>query len=475
MVGERYVQVAARGDDTAPYERDYRKRSHHFARAVVFPANSLEVAQIVRYCADQKIPMIAQGGNTGLAMASTPSADHREIIINLTRLSRLRQIDAVNGSLIAEAGCLLQNLHEHAQNIGWMFPLSMASEGSCTIGGNMATNAGGTAVLAFGNARQLCLGLEWVNAEGEIIDDLRGLRKNNVGYALSSLLVGAEGTLGIITAICVKLFPLARFRQSIWLACADLHQVTRLFGALRTRLGEGLVGFEMMNREALALTHQHFPDLAIPFFSPAVAPALPNYSVLIETQSMATTWADEVIEAVARAVDSGYAKDAVIAQSAHEAQTMWRIRESIPLAQARQGLNVKHDISLPIGAIADFVYECQKQLLAYDPRLRLINFGHMGDGNLHFNVDSPALAGHQLDEEFEAIERVINTIVYECVLGFGGAISAEHGIGRLKSSWLVRSQSPAQTQAMLAIKSALDPHNLFNPAWRQLIEQARMR
>jgi len=351
---------------------------------------------------------------------------------------------------------VLQVVQQAAAAEGLLFPLSLAAEGSCTIGGVLATNAGGTQVLRFGNARDLCLGLEVVTAAGEVWNGLSGLRKDNTGYALRDLFVGSEGTLGIITAATLKLAPLPAAVTTAWAACDTLAQAVALLSLARARLGAGLTGFEVMGRFALDLTARHFPALPRPLSG---AP----WGVLLEqSDTEGEAQARERFEALlGMALEAGHIDDAVVAESLAQSHALWQVRESIPLAQAAEGLNVKHDISLPISLIADFVAATDADLLRRFPGVRLVNFGHLGDGNLHYNVQAPeGVAAAQFLQQHEAD---INELVYEAVAARGGSFSAEHGIGAFKREELVRYKSPVALALMRRIKQALDPEGLLNP------------
>ncbi|MGQ3050562.1 MAG: FAD-binding oxidoreductase [Roseateles sp.] len=445
------------GGDLAAYENDWRKRYAGKALAVARPASTEEVAAVMRLCHEHRMPVVPQGGNTGLVGGSTPDDSGRQLVLNLARMKRVRSIDVVNASLTAEAGCVLADVQAAAAQAGLLFPLSLAAEGSCTLGGNLATNAGGTQVLRYGNARDLCLGLEVVTATGEIWHGLSGLRKDNTGYDLRDLFIGSEGTLGVITAATMKLHPQPRERLTALAACASLDAAVALLGLARERAGDALTGFEVMNRASLALVARELPQLAQPL--PAA-----EWTVLLElSDAESAEHARAVFEGLLEAgLERGSVQDAAIAQNIQQAKAFWHLRESIPLAQAQAGLNIKHDISLPVSAIAGFVAETDAALAAYLSGIEVIDFGHLGDGNLHYNVQAPAgvdPAGFLL-----AHEAAINELVYDAVQRRGGSISAEHGIGRLKREELAARKDPTALALMRAIKRALDPLDLLNPA-----------
>lgn len=454
VVGDAHVLTDG---NLEAWELDWRKRMRGKALAVVRPASTHEVAEVVKACAAAGAPLVPQGGNTGMVVGGTPDASGREVVLSLTRLNRVRGIDGANMTVTADAGCVLQNLQEAAEAAGFLFPLSLASEGSCTIGGNLATNAGGTQVLRYGNARDLCLGLEVVTAQGEIWDGLSGLRKDNTGYDLRDLFIGSEGTLGVITGATMKLYPLPAATLTAWAAVPSLEAAVDLLGLSQQHLGASLTGFEAMGRFALSLVAKHYPQIRVPFVQDS------PFCVLLEN-------ADQESEAHARsqferllesAMDRGLVTDAVVAENIAQARQLWHVRESIPLAQAEEGLNIKHDISIPVSRIPRFCAETEALLAQRIAGVRLVNFGHLGDGNLHYNVQAPEggdAAAFLRDRETE-----VNTLVYDQVARFDGSISAEHGIGLLKAEKLPHHKSPVALGMMRAIKQALDPGNLLNP------------
>jgi FAD/FMN-containing dehydrogenase len=444
------------GGDLSAYENDWRKRYAGKALAVARPASTDEVAAVLRLCHEHRVAVVPQGGNTGLVGGSTPDASGAQLVLNLSRMKRIRAIDAANASLTAEAGCVLAEVQAAAAQAGLLFPLSLAAEGSCTLGGNLATNAGGTQVLRYGNARELCLGLEVVTAAGEVWHGLSGLRKDNTGYDLRDLFIGSEGTLGVITAATMKLYPQPRERLTALAACASMDEAVALLGLARERAGDALTGFEVMNRASLALVARELPQLAQPL-------GAAEWTVLLElSDAQSAEHARAVFEGLLEtAFERGCVQDAAIAQNIQQAKAFWHLRESIPLAQAQAGLNIKHDISLPISSIAGFVAEMDAVLAAHLPGIEVIDFGHLGDGNLHYNVQAPTGVA---PAEFLALhEAAINEKVYDAVQQRGGSISAEHGIGRLKRDELAQRKDPTALALMHAIKRALDPLDLLNP------------
>jgi FAD/FMN-containing dehydrogenase len=443
--------------DLSGWEQDWRKRARGKALAVVRPGSTGEVAEVVKACAAAGTSIVAQGGNTGLVVGSIPDASGRQVVLSLQRLNAVPEVDAANLTITAQAGCVLQNLQQAAETAGFLFPLSLAAEGSCTIGGNLATNAGGTQVVRYGNARDLCLGLEVVTAQGEVWNGLSGLRKDNTGYDLRDLFIGSEGTLGVITAATMKLYPLPAATLTAWAAVPSLDDAVRLLGLAHKHLGASLTGFEVMGQYALGLVARHFRQMRVPLYEQV------PFCVLLENS-------DHESEMHARgrfeglletALEQGYATDAVVAENLTQAHQLWHIRESIPLAQAEEGLNIKHDIAVPVSAIPEFCKVTDSLLAREIPGVRIVNFGHLGDGNLHYNLQAPAggdAAAFLLEQE----ER-INTLVYDSVRRFGGSISAEHGVGSLKVEKLEHHKSPVALGLMRSIKRALDPANLMNP------------
>lgn len=444
------------GDGLDAYEVDWRKRYRGRALAVVRPADVAEVAAVVRTCVAAGVAIVPQGGNTGLVGGGVPDDSGQQVLLSLSRLNRIRNIDADNLTLTAEAGCILQAVQKAADERGLLFPLSLAAEGSCTIGGNLATNAGGTQVLRYGNARELCLGLEVVTPQGELWAGLSGLRKNNTGYDLRDLLVGSEGTLGIITAATLKLFPKPAATVTALAACDSIDAAVGLLNLARERLGSGLTGFELMQRFALSLVERHFPQLPKPL--PGAA-----WTVLLELAGTEAEDAERerLAALLEQAMERGWVSDAVVAASIAQSRALWHLRESIPLAQSEEGLNIKHDIALPVSAIPGFVPRMAALLQAAAPGARVVCFGHLGDGNLHYNLQAPE--GIVADEFLAAHEAHINGLVYDEVQRLGGSISAEHGIGALKRDELARRGSPVALEMMRAIKAALDPVGLMNP------------
>ncbi len=456
LVGPQHV-LEHPASDLSAWEQDWRQRVRGTALAVVRPGDTAQLAAVVRACGAAGASVVPQGGNTGLVLGSIPNASGTQIVLSLQRLQRVREIDAANLSITVEAGCVLKNVQEAAAQAGLLFPLSLGSEGSCSIGGNLATNAGGTQVLRYGNARELCLGLEVVTAQGEVWDGLGGLRKDNTGYDLRDLFIGSEGTLGVITAATLKLYPQPAAELTAWAAVPTLEAAVALLGLAQQHLGAGLTGFEVMGQYALGLVERHFPQLRVPLWREA------SWCVLLEQadsrpEAQARAQCELLLEA---ALAQGLVCNAVVADSLAQARQLWQIRESITLAQAAEGLNIKHDIAVAVSRIPAFVQHTDALLAATFPGVRSVNFGHLGDGNLHYNIQAPA--GTAAGDFLRDHERGVNSIVYDAVAQFGGSISAEHGIGELKREQLVRYKSPVALGLMRAIKQALDPQGTMNP------------
>ena len=442
--------------DTAPFLTDWRKRWTGRARAVAQPDTTEDVASVVRWCAQHRVPVVPQGGNTGMVGGSVPDDSGRALVLSLARMKRIRAVDPINNTLTADAGCILTEVQQAAQQADRLFPLSLAAEGSCTIGGNLATNAGGVGVLRFGNARDLCLGVEVVTADGQVWNGLRGLRKDNTGYDLRDLFIGSEGTLGVITAATLKLYPQPAARMTALAAVASPHAALRLLELAQRRLAATLTGFEMMSRLCGELVARHVPSAAVP-----LAAANP-YCVLLESsdphsEASAAQAFERLLE---EAFEAGIITDAAVAASIAQSRAFWALRENIPLAQATEGDNIKHDISVPISAIGDFVERTNATLEQTFPGIRMVVFGHLGDGNLHYNVNAPEGAG---GARFMADEPAINAIVYDAVAQAGGSISAEHGLGQLKVAENQHYKSAIELSLMARLKATFDPLGIMNP------------
>ncbi|EJN09624.1 FAD-binding oxidoreductase [Herbaspirillum sp. YR522] len=442
--------------DTAAYLTDQRGRFTGRALAALRPGSTDEVAALVRLCAQYRVPIVPQGGNTGLVLGSVPDTVGNAVVLSLRRLDRIRAVDPLNNTITVEAGCILQNVQQAALAADRLFPLSLAAEGSCTIGGNLSTNAGGTGVLRYGNARELCLGLEVVTARGDVMSALRGLRKDNTGYDLRDLFIGAEGTLGVITAAVLKLFAQPRAQVTALAALATPAQALALLQLAQARCGAALTGFELMSDMCLQLVHKHFPQHRLPFGQRHA-----QYVLLELSDSQSEAHARSLFEdLIASALDASLVDDAVIASSLAQSKALWQLRESISMAQAHEGKNIKHDISVPISRIAQFIELTDDLVQQAAPGARMVTFGHLGDGNLHYNVSPPPGVA---DGDFLARQEAINQVVYDSVDRFGGSISAEHGLGALKIDEITRYKSAVELELMRTIKAALDPLRLMNP------------
>jgi len=453
-VGAGFVITEA--DAMAGYLTDWRGRFTGAALAVVKPADTAEVASIVQLCARHRVPVVPQGGNTGLVLGSVPDSRGNAIVLSLVRLNRIRDLDTVNNTVTLDAGCILQNLQRAAADAGRLFPLSLAAEGSCTIGGNLSTNAGGTAVLRYGNTRELCLGLEVVTAEGAVWNGLRGLRKDNTGYDLRDLYIGAEGSLGIITGAVMKLFAQPAAELTALVGLRTPQQALQLLTLAQGQCGAALTGFELMSDFCLELVARHFPQMRRP-----LASASPQYVLLQLSDSESAEHANALLEKlVGSAMENDLIEDAIVATSISQSRSLWALREHISLAQAAEGKNIKHDVSLPISAIGEFMSTTDALLQERFPGCRMVTFGHLGDGNLHYNISPPPGVP---DTAFIAGQDAVNQVVHDSVHKFGGSISAEHGIGTLKRDEILRYKSEVEMNLMRAIKRTLDPMNLMNP------------
>lgn len=442
-------------DEAALYLTDWRGRYSGRAQAVVRPANTQEIADVVKLCARYEVPMVTQGGNTGLCGGATPSNKGDAVLILTTRLNHILNVDTVNDVITVQAGCILQQVQEAAAKHDRLFPLSLGAEGSCTIGGNLATNAGGTQVLRYGNARDLALGLEVVTPEGEIINGLRSLRKDNTGYDLRNLYIGSEGTLGIITAATLKLYPQPVAECTALVAFETLEDALFMLNYARKGFASKLEGFELMSDYCLKIVNDCFPDQHLP-----LALDYPWYALIHMADSDSEEQARETFERVlADAFENDIIQDAVLAESIQQSNDLWHMRESIPLAEAIVGKGIKNDISVPISRIAPFVDDTNTALQTWYPGVRHIIFGHLGDGNLHYNIGAPI--GEE--DDFLSKQGEAFKIVFDSVVDYDGSISAEHGVGQLKKDMLPDYKNEVEISVMRKIKRALDPQGLMNP------------
>ncbi len=425
------------------------------ALALVRPADTREVAAVVAYCNAARIAIVPQGGNTGLVGGQTPDASGSQAILSLQRLNRVREIDPLSETMIVEAGVTLAQAQEAALGADRLFPLSLAAEGTCTIGGNLSTNAGGVAVIAYGNARDLTTGIEVVLADGRIVSALSKLRKDNTGYDLKNLFIGAEGTLGVITAAALKLFPRPRSRATAFVGLSDPAQALALLALAREHVGQGVTSFELMPRIGLDFTFAYRPALRDPLG------ARHAWCVLIEVASQIAGGLEEAMTGLlGAALELGIIEDASVAASLDQRAAFWAIRETLPDAQKPQGGSIKHDVSVPVGAVPVFLGEASAAVEAFMPGARVVAFGHLGDGNIHFNVTQPVGAD---TAAFLAQWTAMNAVVHEIVARHSGSISAEHGIGQLKRGLLAQTKDRNALDVMRAIKATLDPNGILNP------------
>jgi FAD/FMN-containing dehydrogenase len=454
IVGAHAVLDAAA--DMASHLEDWRGRYRGAARCVIKPGSTAETAAVVGLLAGRQVPIVPQGGNTGLCGGATPDASGRAVVLNLSRLNRIRALDPINDTVTVEAGCPLERVQQAAHEAGRLFPLSLASQGSCEIGGNLATNAGGVHVLRYGTMRDLTLGLEVVLPDGRVWDGLRGLRKDNTGYDLKHLFIGAEGTLGIITAAVLKLHAAPRAAAVAWTALATPRDAVDLFARLHARFGDRIAAFELIGRSALDLVLSHVPGSRDPFGQPHPWYALIELADTLEGVELGGA----LEQALARDIERGAAADAVVPQSQAQAQALWALRENIAEAQRIEGFSIKHDISVPVSRVPDLIERAGLALAREFEEVRVVAFGHLGDGNIHYNLSRP----DRLDNAaFLAQTERANRIVHDIVHALGGSISAEHGLGQLKRDEVRRYKSEVEMEMMRAIKRCFDPHGLMNP------------
>lgn len=437
----------------SPYITELRGLQKGHADAIVRPGDTATVAAVMRFAAAESVPVVVQGGHTGLVGGGLPFGG---IVISLARLKTIRHVDPVNATMVVEAGVVLHEVQQAAASVGMQFPLSLASEGSCTIGGNIATNAGGTAVLRYGNTRDLVLGLEVVLPDGSIWNGLTGLRKDNAGYDLKHLFIGSEGTLGIVTAAVVKLFPAARSRMTAFIAAPDPMAVVALFHRLRGRAGERLTTFEILPRFGIEIVLRHAPNVRDPFADP-----YPFYALVELTSPEADAGLEPLLlGALEAAMEAGEVLDATLAASESQADDFWRLREQLSECQRYEGGSIKHDVSVPISRVADFLVETSAACEAEMAGIRVCAFGHIGDGNIHYNLSQPI----GMDKAaFLAEWHHFNRIVHDAVAARGGSIAAEHGVGLYKRDELPIYKDPVALALMATVKRALDPQNLLNP------------
>jgi len=439
----------------APYLEEERGLFHGKARLVARPASTDELAALVAICAEGRIGVVPQGGNTGLCGGASPGSD-AQILVSLQRMNKIRAVDPVNFTMTVEAGVVLQTVQDAADKVDCLFPVSLGAEGSCQIGGNISTNAGGTGVLRYGNMREQVLGLEVVLPDGTVWNGLRSLRKDNTGYDLKQLFIGGEGTLGIVTAAVLKMYPKARDQQTAFCALADLPSSLALLGRARNATGDQVTGFELVPRIGLTLGAELVPGVSDPFAEPH------EWYALIElSSSRRDAGLQDMLETLlGEAIEAGEVVDAVVASSLEQRKALWKIREGIPEAQKKAGGSIKHDVSVPVAQVPVFIERASRAVAAAMEGVRVVPFGHLGDGNIHFNLTQPAGADKQAFlDRWEEMNRIVHDIVVE----MQGSISAEHGIGRLKKGELAHYKSPVEINLMRRIKSALDPQGIMNP------------
>jgi D-lactate dehydrogenase (cytochrome) len=441
--------------DIAPYLVEERGLYHGRALAVVRPASTAEVARVVGLCVAEGYAVVPQGGNTGLCGGAVPPEHGHAVVVSTERLNRIRAVDPVDFTLTAEAGCVLATVQDAAEAAGCLFPLSLGAEGSCRIGGNLSTNAGGVNVLRYGNARDLVLGLEVVLPDGRVWDGLKALRKDNTGYDLKHLFVGAEGTLGIITAAVLKLFPRPREIETAFVALPGIDAAIAILAAARHASGDAVTACELVPRFGLDLCLAHLPGTRDPFERPH-----PWYLLLELSSSRPGGLRAALEETLAAALESGRAADAVIAETLDQRRALWRLREGVPEAQKREGGSIKHDVSVSTSRVPELIRRATAAVEQALPGVRVCAFGHIGDGNVHFNLTQPVGADRQA---FLAEWQRMNVIVHDVVAALDGSISAEHGIGRLKAGELARTKPPLELELMRRIKAAIDPAGLMNP------------
>jgi FAD/FMN-containing dehydrogenase len=454
IVGERHALRAAA--DIEPYVTERRGRYPGVTPLVLRPGSVDEVSRIMKLATETGSAIVPQGGNTGLVGAQVPDRSGTQIVLSLSRLNRIREIDTLSNTATVEAGVILEKLHEAADAAGRLFPLSLGSQGSCEIGGNLSSNAGGTGVLAYGNARELCLGVEVVLPTGEVFDDLRKLKKDNTGYDLKDLFVGAEGTLGVITAAVLKLFPKPKGREVAWVGVSSPEAALELFSRATDQAGSGLTAFELISDMVLGFAVRHIRDTTRPLQSEW------PWHVLIEISSGRS--AEDARQLMEEVLTSGFEAelvgDAVIAANLAQAGAFWRLRESLSDAQRPEGGSIKHDISVPVVSIPAFIERAGRAVVSICPEARIACFGHMGDGNLHYNISQPAGGD---TETFLDLYPAMNKAVHDIVREMNGSISAEHGIGQMKREELIATTQPIAIDLMRRVKKAFDPAGIMNP------------
>ncbi len=442
--------------DIEPHVKSWRGNWVGRSPLVLRPKSTAEMAAIVKICAETDTAIVPQGGNTGLTYGSQPGTAGNEVVVSTNRLRAIRAIDTENDSITVEAGVVLQEIQRAAADVNRLFPLSLGAEGTCQIGGNISTNAGGIQVLRYGNTRNLVLGIEAVLPDGRVWDGLRGLRKDNTGYDLKHLFIGGEGTLGIITAAVLKLFPKPSESQSAWIGVESPEKSVALLALMRERLGESVTSFELISRPTVDLLFAGVPGHADPL--PAVYP----WYVLTEVSGQGAPGSlhDPMAAVLEAAIEKAFALDAVLASSGDQAKRLWKMREDLPFGVQAAGGAIPHDVSVPLSRIAEFIRRADDAVCKAYPTVRFCCFGHVGDGNLHYNPVRPADWTY---DQFAREREAVNKIVHDIVVDLGGSISAEHGIGIVRLDENLRYKSPVEIDLMNAVKRALDPRNIMNP------------
>jgi len=438
-------------DELLPHLTEWRDRYHGKALVMVSPENTRDVSAVIKACAASNTPVVPQGGNTGLCGGAIPDTSGQQVLLSLSRMNAIRSLAANNFSMVVEAGCILANVQAAAKEASRLFPLSLAAEGSCQIGGNLSTNAGGINVLRYGNARDQVLGLEVVLADGTIWNGLRGLRKNTAGYDIKQLFIGSEGTLGVITAANLRLYPAVKNTQTAMIEVASPTKAVELLAELRESLADQLQAFELIPGRALRYLRRHMPAIKIPFVEDNA------WYVLLESTLEQQGMLEETLAAV---IEKELGLDAVVAKNVSEQEKLWRIRHSISEVQKFEGLSLKHDVSVPVGRIGEFIEAAEAAVLERMPDARIVAFGHVGDGNVHFNVSQPKSRN---EDSFRDAAEALTDLIYDTVSTFDGSISAEHGIGQFKREFLYKYVASEEIAVMRSIKAALDPGNILNP------------
>ncbi|MGC4026991.1 MAG: FAD-binding oxidoreductase [Mesorhizobium sp.] len=454
IVGEKYAVRA--GADIVPFVSEPRGLYGGVTPLVLRPGSVDEVSRIMALATETRTPVVPQGGNTGLVGGQMPDKSGGQIVLSLSRLNRIREIDVHSNTVTADAGVILETLQQAADQADRLYPLALASQGSCEIGGNLSSNAGGVGALAYGVARDLCLGIEVVLPTGEVLDDLRKLKKDNTGYDLKDLFIGAEGTLGVITAAVLKLFPKPKGREMAWIGLASPEAALALFGRANEAAGAGLTMFELAHRTPMEFVARHLPS------PPCPIPLDYEWYVLMEICSgRSAEDARALIESILEsALENGIIEDAAIAASLTQARDFWQLRENLPEAQKPEGASIKHDISVPVAAIPEFIVRAAAAVQSVSPGARVCCFGHMGDGNLHYNVSQPVGADK---DAFLSLYKPMNHAVHDVVRAMDGSISAEHGIGVLKRDELIATAPPVAIDLMRRVKASFDPAGIMNP------------